>query len=212
MRKGLVKISNNMIMGIIRDLKEEHKRLRSNILELIKSRIKTGEELPLSNFEKGQLFLDCVIDGGEVSNCPALSLYIKGPTLFVTLSGIGGIVNSVSIAAIGTDNLIKIAERLEGMVPVFPNGFGDWVETYFLVCHNITWICDAYDKKAYTGDRVIAERIIKVRSEGSNSALPHMAREITDAFEWEYKGKPWDGEYYDAVDKFFNDYLSKRVQ
>lgn len=75
----------------------------------------------------------------------------------------------------------------------FINGFNNWIQTYFEITYNIVleirhkepckMVSNTFDKKGHTG-------------------LYDLADELTDEFETNNKGKEWDGEFYDEIDKF----------
>jgi hypothetical protein len=80
----------------------------------------------------------------------------------------------------------------------FPNGFDSWQETHFEVVQAITIIA-----LQDTPTGVVAE----VQESQGHGGLYHLAEELTDAFEKEFAGHEWDGEFFDTIE----DWLAERL-
>lgn len=77
----------------------------------------------------------------------------------------------------------------------FPNGFDSWQEAHYeVVCH-VTTTADFPFTMAY-----------QVRAERGSGGLYELAEELTTAFEKEFEGRVWDGEYFDTI----SDWLEKK--
>lgn len=77
----------------------------------------------------------------------------------------------------------------------FPNGFTSWMETHHEVVEHLTLL-------AYVENSKVWKRI----EEQGRGGLYELAEELTDKFEAENKGKEWDGDYYEAIQDFLNDF------
>lgn len=75
----------------------------------------------------------------------------------------------------------------------FPNGFTNWIETYYLVVETITDSLHLSGNKAYV-----------IQESNGLGGLWDLAKELTDKFELQYKGKEWDGDYFDTIDEFLD--------
>lgn len=75
--------------------------------------------------------------------------------------------------------------------PVFPNGFGAWQQSHFeMVC------------KIQTGAlRRGSLSYLRHEADGAGG-LYQLATEMTDKFEQLYKGRTWDGDFYDTLEAF----------
>lgn len=81
--------------------------------------------------------------------------------------------------------------------PFAPNGFESWHETHFEI---VTAIQEALKKG--TTNKVTE----KVEEQGTGG-LYEMAAQLTHNFEALHKGREWDGEFYDEIDKFVEEEL-----
>lgn len=82
----------------------------------------------------------------------------------------------------------------------FPNGFENWYETFYEVVDSITVALlgvTEYDEN----------KVIKIQCTKDRGGLYELAKELTDGFEALYKGREWDGDYFDAV----SEYLEKEL-
>ncbi len=75
----------------------------------------------------------------------------------------------------------------------FPNGFNSYIETHFEIAGEICFDVNRDPQSIL---------IEKVQNEKGRGGLYELAEELTDEFEASHKGREWDGEYYDEVEKF----------
>ena len=80
----------------------------------------------------------------------------------------------------------------------FPNGFDAWQETHFEMAQAITI---EHMKKSPQG--VVLERHL---AEG-HCGLYNLATELADEFELKHSKIVWDGNFFDAIEKFLKDKL-----
>jgi hypothetical protein len=81
----------------------------------------------------------------------------------------------------------------------FVNGFTSWRETHFEVVSAISVeLCKT------TPD---SELIKDIYAENGRFGLHSLAEKLTNEFEELYKGKEWDGEWFDAIDSFLKEKL-----
>lgn len=78
---------------------------------------------------------------------------------------------------------------------IFPNGFTSWQETHFETVQAITkeWLKDS------------PKGIVAVRQGlQGHGGLYELAKELTDKFEKQNKGRTWDGDFFDEIENFLN--------
>lgn len=80
------------------------------------------------------------------------------------------------------------ADAYNRLMKNMPNGFHNWIETHFEIVQYLTDTLQVGDSMACS--------IVEARGTGG---LYEVAEDLTNAFELKYKGKEWDGEFYDAV-------------
>jgi hypothetical protein len=80
----------------------------------------------------------------------------------------------------------------------FPNGFKSWQETHCEVVSEISHVLTLNEDQQPLYIKRIAE------TEGTGG-IYNLAEELTDEFELKYKGKIWDGDYFDAIEEFLCD-------
>jgi hypothetical protein len=81
----------------------------------------------------------------------------------------------------------------------FPNGFDSWIETHFEIVSYITTEIskDKFDSK-----------LVETRHEEQGKCgMYGLAEELTDEFEELNKGREWDGEFFDEIEKFIKEKL-----
>jgi hypothetical protein len=77
----------------------------------------------------------------------------------------------------------------------FPNGFENWHETHFVIVHHLT------ETQDYSGS--LSNR---TREAAGMGGLMELSATLTDQFEQMYKGREWDGDYYDTIEDFITAY------
>jgi hypothetical protein len=82
----------------------------------------------------------------------------------------------------------------------FPNGFASWQETHYEVVAAITNEI-AYDHYSEFRDDLIR---ITLREKG-HGGLYELANDLTDEFELLNKGREWDGEFFDEIERFLDE-------
>lgn len=93
------------------------------------------------------------------------------------------------------DQFGVLATYLRENNPKYPNGFESWKETFFQFTTQIQYKMDK--------DKTHINTIIKQKQDSDGCmGLCSLAEEWADKFELENKGVEWDGEYFDAIDKF----------
>lgn len=85
---------------------------------------------------------------------------------------------------------------------VFPNGFKNWVETH----HEMVSFITLQLHNDPDSDDVISERY----EQQGIGGMYELAEEWTDAFEEKYKGKEWDGEYFDTISEFCEEQINSK--
>ena len=110
--------------------------------------------------------------------------------LTVRDSNLKGRNNSVKSEAISDidKELQKMADVADKFVELFPNGFDSWQETHFEIVSYLSNtsskpISVAYEHYEY----------------GGTTALYRLAKLWTDEFEQEYKGRIWDGDFFNVI-------------
>jgi len=84
----------------------------------------------------------------------------------------------------------------------YPNGFTSWNETHYEVVQSITMeITMEIVKDVPTGT------VAKRHEAQGHGGLYELAEELTDKFEKLNRGKQWDGEFFDEIDKFTKEEL-----
>jgi hypothetical protein len=79
------------------------------------------------------------------------------------------------------------------------NGITSWQETHFEMVQAIVLTLETSDS--------VASRVQDAEGHGG---LYELAEEWTNEFEDRHKGRAWDGEYYDEIDKFLDEKFSQR--
>jgi hypothetical protein len=79
----------------------------------------------------------------------------------------------------------------------FPNGFASWQETHYEVVAAIT------NEIAYDNGR--DNLIYKTLRENGHGGLYELAEGLTDEFELLNKGREWDGEFFDEIERFLDE-------
>ena len=80
---------------------------------------------------------------------------------------------------------------------IFPNGFGYWQETHFEIVSHIVTTC-----------KTVGTMANDVNNLYGTKGMYKLAEELTDEFENLHKGRTWDGDYFDEIEKFL---LSKEL-
>jgi hypothetical protein len=80
----------------------------------------------------------------------------------------------------------------------FPNGFESWQETHYEVVQVITMEHVKDDPQGVVRERHHAQ---------GHGGLYELAKELTDEFEEINKGRNWDGEFFEEIDKFLKNKL-----
>lgn len=78
----------------------------------------------------------------------------------------------------------------------FPDGFDNWYETHHEVVTYISLVL-----QSRTGEDC---EIMKVEYTQGTGGIYELAKEWTDEFEKLNKGREWDGEFFDEIEKFCN--------
>lgn len=76
----------------------------------------------------------------------------------------------------------------------FPNGFTSWMETFFEVT--------SYIEIERSKDVITSKVISEIQETEGTCGMYSLAEKLTDKFEKENKGRFWDGEYWDEIEKF----------
>ena len=76
----------------------------------------------------------------------------------------------------------------------FPNGFTSWSATHFEVVQFIS-----SQEEGFINNGTEIER---VRTELDTPSIYELSERWTDEFENKYKGKEWNGEFFDTIDEF----------
>lgn len=79
----------------------------------------------------------------------------------------------------------------------FPNGFASWQETHYEVVAAIT--------NEIAHDNVNDNLIYKTLRENGHGGLYELAEELTDEFELLNKGREWDGEFFEEIERFLDE-------
>ncbi|MEC3881980.1 hypothetical protein [Parapedobacter sp. 10938] len=77
--------------------------------------------------------------------------------------------------------------------PDHPNGFENWYETHFEICYYLSSTEDTPGSMAN-----------QVETGSGRGGLYELSKKLTDEFETKFKGKVWDGDYFDEIDKFLD--------
>lgn len=85
--------------------------------------------------------------------------------------------------------------ELTSEVIIFENGFANWYETFFEVSSFIEQVLNSYDDPEHSV-------INKVQEAEGRGGLYELARKWTNLFEIIHKGKTWDGEFFEEIEKF----------
>ena len=78
---------------------------------------------------------------------------------------------------------------------LFPNGFESWYKTFYTIVFDMCWIDFNLRKEEYP-------LFEKTHAEGGTGGLWQLTKELTDKFELLHKGREWDGEFFDEIEKF----------
>ena len=83
---------------------------------------------------------------------------------------------------------------------LFPNGFENWYETFYEIVAEINFWMQGNSPPF---------KIKNIHNEYGICGLCELARELTDKFELLHKGREWDGEFFDEIEKFLETELKK---
>lgn len=92
-------------------------------------------------------------------------------------------------------------QLMEEALEKFPNGFESWMETHHEIVAGITLRVQDLDR-APIG-------LYDLYDKHGTGGMYELAEELTDKFEKQYKGKEWDGEYFDVIEEFIATELKK---
>jgi hypothetical protein len=82
----------------------------------------------------------------------------------------------------------------------FPNGFAAWQETHYEVVAAITnEIADDLNSEFRE------DLVHKTLRENGHGGLYELAEELTDEFELLIKGREWDGEFFEEIERFLDE-------
>lgn len=84
---------------------------------------------------------------------------------------------------------------------IFPNGFTSWHETHFEVVSTIWELAMRDDDD----NNVVAFTYTM----GGKGALYELAEDWTNQFEERNKNRVWDGEFFDGIEQFIKEKISK---
>jgi hypothetical protein len=76
----------------------------------------------------------------------------------------------------------------------FPNGFDNWYETH----HEVVSFMERECRRSEDCE------VVKVLYTQGTGGIYELAKEWTDEFEKLNKGREWDGEFFDEIEKFCN--------
>jgi hypothetical protein len=82
----------------------------------------------------------------------------------------------------------------------FPNGFGSWQETHYEVVAAITTELISYDEHGDFNHELIRATL----REKGHGGLYELASDLTDEFELLNKGREWDGEFFEEIERFLD--------
>lgn len=84
----------------------------------------------------------------------------------------------------------------------FPNGFESWMETFFEVTSAIAL-------ELVKDEDTLSSTVVKEWYESQGSCgMCSLAEQLTDKFEKKYKGRFWDGDWFDTIDNFIKEELA----
>lgn len=98
---------------------------------------------------------------------------------------------------------VQYNEELDNTVLKFPNGFSSWHETHFEISEAIGKALNDMYSPDELQSKVVCDRV----EEQGTGGIYDLAEDLTDEFELKFKGKEWDGEYFDEIEKFINEKL-----
>jgi hypothetical protein len=93
----------------------------------------------------------------------------------------------------------------------FPNGFASWQETHYEVVTAINNNCSAEDMSevffeyADCVEKRKVNIINRALREKGHGGLYELAEELTDEFESLNKGREWDGEFFEEIERFLDE-------
>lgn len=90
-----------------------------------------------------------------------------------------------------SDELVTEQELRDAM---FPNGFESWTETH----HEIVSAIARNPEDAHN-------KVNDIEATQGIGGLYEFAKELTDKFEEKYKGREWDGEFFDTIYEFIEE-------
>ena len=93
-------------------------------------------------------------------------------------------------------------EALNNIVEKFPNGMTSYLETYYEVVAEIT-------NSINLGST--SKRVEETEATVGRGGLWMLAEDLADKFELQNKGREWDGEFFDEIDKFLEKELYEKV-
>ena len=79
----------------------------------------------------------------------------------------------------------------------FPNGFTSWMETHHEV---VEFIAAATMENEYANGA-----IARTHATHGTGGVYELAEQWTDVFERLHKGREWDGEYFETIEKFLTE-------
>ncbi|MEN9512512.1 MAG: Cellulophaga phage phi4:1 [Bacteroidota bacterium] len=82
----------------------------------------------------------------------------------------------------------------------FPNGFTSWQETHYEVVAAIT---NELADDHYSEFR--DDLVHKILRENGHGGLYELAEDLTDEFELLNKGREWDGEFFEEIERFLDE-------
>ena len=77
----------------------------------------------------------------------------------------------------------------------FPNGFTSWIETHYEMVSIIERLRDLPEKKQ-------PEIIVEINDTQGTGGFYELAEDWTNEFEIQNKGRAWDGEFFEEVERF----------
>ncbi|MGL5749751.1 MAG: hypothetical protein ACRCXT_04440 [Paraclostridium sp.] len=83
----------------------------------------------------------------------------------------------------------------------FPNGLTSYLETYYEVVSMI---------EEFNGYDYSSERVTMIYESQGRGGLYELAKSLADKFETIHKGRVWDGEFFDTIDKFLEEELYEK--
>lgn len=108
--------------------------------------------------------------------------------------------NQYNDSDIGID-MYGVAEHISvSESKTFPNGFRSWMETHHEFVSLISYVLDKWNAN---NEENKVSQTLKLYSEGGCTEMYDYAEKLTDDFEAENKGRQWDGDFFDDVERYF---------